>query len=59
MNRAGTVTLTIKLKGAARAELAKLGHATVSIVITFTPRGSKPKHETIKVKVKLRNGRFS
>jgi hypothetical protein len=57
---AGTVTLTIKLSHHARRELLKLGHATVSVTITFTPTGGTSAHKSIKLKVRVnRSGRFS
>jgi hypothetical protein len=52
------VVLTIKLKHHARAELLKLGHARVSIVITFSPTGGTPAAKKITLKVKVRHGHF-
>jgi CSLREA domain-containing protein len=55
---AGTVTLTIKLGRHARKELLKVGHARVSIVITFSPTGGTSATKTITLKVKVRHGHF-
>jgi hypothetical protein len=57
---AGTVTLTIKLTKHARKELLKLGHATVSVTITFTPTGGTSHSKTIKLKINVNEtGRVS
>jgi predicted outer membrane repeat protein len=56
---AGNVTLKIKLTRHARKELLKLGHATVTIVIKFTPNGGKSRSKTIRLKVKVKHGHFS
>lgn len=46
---AGTVTLTIRPTGVARAALARLGHLSVLVTIKFTPAngGAPTTHQTM------------
>jgi CSLREA domain-containing protein len=58
--KAGNVTLTIKISGKAKAELALIGKTTVSVAIKFTPTGGKTRQKTVKVGVRRsRSGKFS
>ncbi len=56
----GTVTLKIKLSSKARKELKKIGKATVTVVVTFTPNGGRRFQRTFKLVIKVNpKGRFS
>jgi hypothetical protein len=56
----GPVQLVFRLSQAAAAQLKKLGHAQVTVAVTFTPAGGKPKRETKRVTIRRsRKGEYS